>query len=700
MASAGTLIFDLAADVAHLRRDMQKANDTIISSLKSIQNAAKSIAVMQGAEYAMEFARGFAEGIKSAIDQADELGKLAARIGTTTEELSALNYAAEFAGVTTDDLTVGFKGLNKALLESRDPMSASAAAFKALGLNAQQLRSMDPGAAFEEIAQAVSGFADGAEKAAVMTQLFGKQGQALIPLMNGGKEGLKDAREEAEKLGLIISSQTAAAMEALNDDLTRLQKVSEGAFAVIARQLTPALDTLVSAIFSSQQETSAWNDMLTGAGTIISDLIIDLTQLAGEISIAWRELQGYGAAAKQFFAGEFKAALDTTRAAMDKSNADMDALVTKMGDAKKLQRDMANNPIDFGNASASWDDKPVVKFSAALDANAKAGKKVKQAVDEYAQMLKALQEELRRTTANGDDMQMLLTDPKFLTFTKQQQQQLIAIKEQSLALAAAQEAQKKAQDDLAKAADDAQKELDATVKSLQDFSNSELDSIDPTREYVRTIEKLIAAQNEGMITADEFAKLQQQAADKMIDAGKKGRTTLDDLKQAIDGFGKQSSDALVEFMFATDKTAQSFSEMVSSMLKDIAKMLVYKNVFEPLIGGISAGATSGSAGGFLAAIMSAFGGNRMAGGPVSPGQYYSINETPLRGEYFVPNVPGRITTGTSDGSTSIVINVNTQTGETGADADGSKAVELAKRIAMIVRQVIATEKRTGGLLAS
>ena len=386
---------------------------------------------------------------------------------------------------------------------------------------------------------------------------------------------------------------------------------------------------------------------------------------------------------------------------MNKSNAEMDALVQKMADAKKVQREMAANPIDLGNPAAGWDDKPVVKFTAALDANAKAGKKVKKAADEYAQMLKQLQEELRRATANGDEMQMLLTDPKFLTFTKQQQQQLIALKQSALDTVAANEALKKAQEDLARAAEEAQKELDNTVKSLQDFANSELDSIDPTREYVRTIKKLIAAQNEGMVTADEFAKLQQKAADKMVEAGKKGKTTLDDLKQAIEGFGKQSSDALVEFMFSTDKTAQSFSDMVASMLKDIAKLLVYKNVFEPLVSGINAGMTGGGGtGGFLSAIMGAFGGNRMAGGPVSPGQYYSINETPLRGEYFVPNTPGRITTSTGDGSTSIVINVNTQTGETSTDADGSKAVELAKRIAMIVRQVIATEKRTGGLLAS
>ena len=43
MASAGSLIFELSADVAHLRTDMKQANDVITSSLRSVQSAAKAI---------------------------------------------------------------------------------------------------------------------------------------------------------------------------------------------------------------------------------------------------------------------------------------------------------------------------------------------------------------------------------------------------------------------------------------------------------------------------------------------------------------------------------------------------------------------------------------------------------------------------------------------------------------------------------
>jgi hypothetical protein len=697
MASAGSLIFELAADVAHLRADMQKANDTITSSLKGISTAVKGIAALQGVQYATEFARAFADGIKQAIDQADALGKLSERIGTTTEQLSALVYAGRFADVSTEDLTTAFKGLNKALLDARDPASDSAVAIRALGLDVKTLQSEDPAKAFEDIAEAMSGFKDGAEKAAVAQQLFGKQGQALIPLLNGGKEGLEAARKEAESLGLIVSGQTAKAMADLNDNLTRLRTVSEGAFAQIAQQLTPALDFLVRTISDANTEGDTFKGLLAGIGTLISDLIIDVTGLASEIAIAWRELTGYSLAAKQFFAGDFKLAIQTASAAFEQSQKEAAELEAKLKGVRDLQREMRDHPFDMGNPAAGWDDKPVVQFTAGLDGVRNGAKHAKTAVDEFKKMLDSLNEGLRAAQANGDEMQMLLTDPKFLTFTKQQQAQLNAIKQATLDTAAANEALKKTLDDQAKAAEDAQTELDGTIKSLHDFASAQLDSIDPTREYVRTIVQLIAAQNEGMITADEFAKLQQKAADKMIAANDKADASLDDLKRAIEGFGQKASDALVDFMFATDKTAQSFGEMVSSILGDISKMLVYKGVFEPMFASIGNASWLGNLSGF-------FGGGRAAGGSVSPGQYYRINEMPsLRGgEYFVPNMPGRVVSDAAAGVGSVNVNVHLHKDRETEDTSGDqeKAIELGKRISAVVRQVIATEKRMGGLLAS
>ncbi|WP_395066198.1 hypothetical protein [Paraburkholderia silvatlantica] len=709
MASAGSLIFELAADVAHLRTDMKQASDVMNDSLSKIARNSAISAATAGYEFAMGFARSFADQVAKAVDEADAIGKLAQRIGTTTELLSAMQYAGEFAGVSVDDMALAFKGLNKAMVDAQDPASVTAEAIRAIGLDVDSLRAMDPAQAMSAIADAFAGYKDGAEKAAIATELFGKSGQVLIPLLNDGADGIAEATKEAEQLGLIVSDQTAKAMADLNDDLDRLGKLSQGAAQTLAIELAPAMDTLTRALVEAGKEGGGFRSVVQWIGKDLANLVVNLTFAAGKVSNFLKEVSEASSAAKKFFTGDFEGAKGAWNDYV-KNAQEREADLNRTTENTRYKMSELGRAEDEAWAAiakrAEESGKQQISYTGKVDGTTKKVKAAKQAVDEYQKMLDSLNESLRVTVANGDQMQTLLTDPKFLSFTKEQQATLQQVLQKQLDVKATQEAAKKAQDDLGRAAQDAQKELDNSVKSLQDWSNSQLDAIDPTREYVRTVENLIAAQNEEMITADQAAKIREAAAKKMqdtIDGMDPIKQQTAELVKAIDGFGKKASDALVDFMFASDKTAQSFSEMISSMLKDLAKMLVYKNVFEPLFGMIGSGVSGSSAGSFLGSL---FGGaklaeRRMAGGNVNPGNLYRVNETPLKSEYFVPNSGGRVvTSGTGNDNVSVQINFYGGNQTTDVQADNAQATELAKRIAAVTRQVIATEKRTGGLLAS
>jgi hypothetical protein len=712
MASAGSLIFELAADVAKLRTDMRAATDTITSSLKGISNSVNTIATIQGAQFAAKFARAFADGITSAIEQAAALGRLAERIGTTSESLSALQYAGRFANVSIDELTVGFRGLNKAMIDARDPASNSAAAIRALGLDVDSVRQMDPARAFEEIAGAFSGFADGAEKAAVATQLFGRNGQALIPLLNTGKEGLAAARDEAERLGLIVSTQTAQAMNELNDNMTRLQNVSQGAFMVIAQQLGPALNTLVQTLFDASQEGSEFNRALVFVGTTVSDLILDINQLAREITIAWRELQGYGAAVGQFFSGQFKQAINTFRESARASNEEFERVVETTQNAKQAQRDLANGLIDLGRSArgGGWEavERPVIRYAEAIQKAGRATRAAKQEVDQFKQIMTQLQDEMRRAQADGDEMVLFQSDPRLLQMTDAQVASLIDLKQQIVDINAANIETKRIEQELARTREDADRAHIAHIDGLRSIADRTLDALDPTREYIRSMNELTEAQQAGFLTATQLADAQAMLADKLQQARDRMdpmKQKLDELKQAVLGWGRQASDTFIDFISGAGNASQSFGEMTASILRDIAKMLLYKNVIEPLFRGIGSGDWSGfgsfRSGAALALAPATFGGNRMAGGPVQPGQFYRVNESPFAQEFFSPNVPGSIARANpNDTPMNVYVTINQQTGTVDSDGDTATAIELAKRMAMVARQVIAIEKRTGGLLAS
>ena len=712
MASAGSLIFELAADVSRLRTDRGKAQSEIMEALKSIRESTAAEAVMSGAEYAEEFAKGFAEKIRQAIDEADAMGKLAQRIGTTTEALSALTYAGSFAGASVDDLTAGFKGLNKALLDARDPASDSAAAIQALGLNVKQLQSEDPSKAFEDIAQAMSGFKDGAEKAAVAQQLFGKEGQKLIPLLNGGKEGLEAARKEAEQLGLIISGETAEAMGHLNDELARGANVTKGAAAQLAEQLEPAIEQVIDLMKDMSTEGTGLNTVLQIVGETIKSLIADVVGLGGAVGVAGGFISSLDGALTKLVTGQISAAdagkeITAAWQAGGKQMEDLNTRVEKiMGVHQKgLQETVAD--MDAYAASQDKAGKKTLNFTATIDANAKAHSSAKKAVDEYAQMLNQLSEQLRKTAADGDAMQELLTDPKFAKMTKEQQQNLIELTAANIALTQAQKDRKTQEDELAKARDDADKNEVKRVEDLRSFADAQMDAIDPTRKYIDTITTLVEAQKAGFVTAQEFAQIQTKAADDLAAASKKVDPLADQFKslqQAIEGFGKQSSDAFVNFIFNTKDASTSFSQMVSTMLEDLAKMLVYQNVMKPLFASVSSGFGEGGwAQTFMSSIM-----NRMSGGPVSPGQLYQVNELPGRPEFFIPNVAGNIVTGggaggVGSGGPNVQVNVHMHKDSQSTEdtkADNDRAAQLGKLVAGVVRQTLVNEKRTGGLLAT
>ncbi|OYD64852.1 UNVERIFIED_ORG: tail tape-measure protein [Burkholderia sp. CF145] len=692
---------------------MGKAQSEIKSALDSIAKSSAASAVMSGAQYAMEFAKGFADKIKAAIDQADAMGKLAQRVGTTTEALSALTYAGSFAGASIDDLTVGLKGMNKSLLDARDPASEAAAAYQSFGLNIAQLQKMDPAEAFNEIAEAVSKYADGAQKGAAINAIFGKSAQVLIPLLDGGKEGLAAARAEAEKLGLIISGTTARAMSDLNDDLERMSNVSKGAAAQVAERVVPVLDELVRAIGDANVAGGLWQQALAFLGNDLADFGLDVMNVAGSIGILTKELQGYMLASKQFAAGEFKQAWDTAVQSEQESAAASDELFKKITALRAKQRELADNPVDLGRGSDDWGAKKANNFTATLDANAAAAKRAKKEIDDFGQMLATLQDQYRRLASEGDPMKELLTDPKYLKMSQDQQKvlqdQVQAIKDKTLAI----DMEKQARDNLQSADDTAYKtaadgmkaELDA-ADAMWNLADAYTAAVDPTIAYAKTIDQLNMLMEKGAITQATYDKNVRKAAQTLADANAKTDPWLKQLqaiKDAVDAFGKKSSDAFVDFIFSTKDASVSFSEMVTSILKDMAKMLMYQNVFQPLMKIVGAGVTGG---GFDWSTFLGSATGRMSGGPVSAGSLYQVNELPGRKEFFIPNVGGRIATdaGVPSGP-NVQVNVNMygqRDDRTTTDTKGDErnAVELGKRISMVVRQVISTEKRTGGLLAS
>jgi len=200
----------------------------------------------------------FAALVKGAIDSADELNKLSQKIGISVEALSTLQFAAQLSDVGLDTLKTGLKGLSANLTEARAGLGEGAALFQALGISVEDsagnLKSSDT--ILLEIADRFASFEDGATKTALAVKLFGKSGMDMIPFLNQGSSGIRALMQEAERLGLKLSTETAQAAEAFNDNLTALKASTSGLGISLATELLAPLRVVTDAIREGQGEAT------------------------------------------------------------------------------------------------------------------------------------------------------------------------------------------------------------------------------------------------------------------------------------------------------------------------------------------------------------------------------------------------------------------------------------------------------------
>ena len=184
-AIIGALRVVIGADSAALDKGLKDAQSSIgrfSSSLKGVGLiAAGALAGVAG---------GAAVAIRSALKDADQLGKLAQSIGIPVEELSKLKFAAELSDISLESLGKSVVKLSRGMSEiaGGNTTGAAAQAFKALGISVKdasgQVKSSDT--ILGEVADRFATYRDGANKTALAVALFGRAGAEMIPLLNQG----------------------------------------------------------------------------------------------------------------------------------------------------------------------------------------------------------------------------------------------------------------------------------------------------------------------------------------------------------------------------------------------------------------------------------------------------------------------------------------------------------------------------------
>jgi hypothetical protein len=270
-AVVGALRFTLGADTA----EFEKAMKGVEGAMKRAAAIGSAVGTVLGDAFTSAF-RSLTESVKQALEAADRMSELAEMIGISTEKLSGLKLAADLNGVSLEALTTNMAKLGKAMAESvNEPAGTAARTLAAMGISATdasgQLRPIND--VFLDIAQRFQGYEDGAAKATLAMNLFGRAGAAMIPVLNMGKDGLAQMGDEARRLGLVVESETAKKAAAFNDTLTKLNRAWDGLIIQISARLLPTLQQVADWFVKLTTDSSSMKLALDGVDIAIKSII-------------------------------------------------------------------------------------------------------------------------------------------------------------------------------------------------------------------------------------------------------------------------------------------------------------------------------------------------------------------------------------------------------------------------------------------
>ena len=201
--------------------------------------------------------------IKGAIDSADSFGKMADQTGIAANTLQAYVNAGKLAGVSQETIDKGLRRLAQSMREADQGVATYSDSFDSLGISVRAtdgtLKSSEQ--VLGEISNKFAELPDGATKAAISMEIFGRSGASLINLLNGGAASLTE-------FNYAVSNEFAQNAEFFNDQIATLAIKFDGFRKQLTDALLPALNTIVSVfsdLFSADNDfTGFFNAMEIG----------------------------------------------------------------------------------------------------------------------------------------------------------------------------------------------------------------------------------------------------------------------------------------------------------------------------------------------------------------------------------------------------------------------------------------------------
>ena len=653
-----------ANNIKRLGNSMQGLQGKVKNAGLAVQGLSKAFAVLGVAMGAGVFAAS----IKSAIDQADAMGKLSTRTGVAADKLQAFVNAGKLADVSQSQLTSGLRVFARTQAEAAEGVATYADAYAKLGVSVSRqdgsLKASDQ--LLGEIADKFADLPNGPEKAAVAMDIFGRSGAQMITLLNGGSESL-------ERFNYELSENFAQNAEYFNDQITELGIKFEAFRMQLMDALLPALNAIMevfSDLFSTDQDFNALFTVITagvrGVAAVVLSLVAafrffarTLTDLV-KIADAVRRLD-FGAAKDIAAQG-----LSDTRAQAVKDFAGLGKVLTGTSEAGE----------SYFNRSSGEFTRRADASAQALGSRASAERaRLEQGIlnarekqlEAAAAALTADREQIRnlqqRLSAANLEQQILLETDAIKRIQLESDQRRNALYTEHA------------------------RQMQGGVSIEHSLAAAKLLQVQLTNENIETQQQLAEAIAN---TKEESKSFDQSFRDGLEQMGNLAENLGNRLSSAVGEF----SDAFTDFLI-TGK--QSFQEFAASLLSDLSRVFMrfaMINALKAVIGNADGNVFQGGsivpyAKGGIVRRPTLF---PMANGLGLMGEAGPEAVMPLR-----RHANGRLGVEASGGAGNVVVNVDAR--GTQVEGDNARSRQLGDAIGVAVREELIAQKRPGGLLS-
>ena len=523
---------------------------------------------------------------KISIEELSEgLGRiipLADALDVGLEEVTAAIAALTLTGVSARESITSVRAVLAAVVK---PSSEAADEAERLGLNfnAAAIKSKGMLAFLEELKQKTGG------SVTSLGLLFGGV-EAILPALNlvnnGGKEFNQIMGQMADKAGITdkaFDQMAATADFKVNRFFAAMNVISKEVGATLASILTPAAEgaaNALSRLFKTQNLTDIEQQQKK-----INDLTESLEKMRGRNAVIP-------------FADNFiysKKDLDEAESRIDQAKADLQDLL-------RIKEEAAKPIAAVEEQKLTPNDPPKTGATATKEKQA--------AISESERFLKALKEESMQAGVTG--IALIELKAGYLGVADAAAPYIQKMRESEAALTA-------------------QKDLNAQyARDMEKVKQITLEVASAEDTFIAKQNELNRLLSTGKLGPDTYFKALEKAGDDMRKTVQGGNQDFEQLKFAVQGWGRAATDALVDFAISGKG---SFSDFATSVIKDIARMYIQMKLITPLLQSLP-GLSFGGAGGGASATTSAassvfsnlFKGFRASGGPTSPNSLYQVNE--------------------------------------------------------------------------